>query len=501
MTVFISAAKTLTEEDIQLLEAIKAQMNIVADVSRADALLYGPLVNGRTTVLKHAHPNSIAPIYLKNYQNAAVNAEDMPVVIKALRSQHRQRGSQGTFGDGARVSIEVWPISHPFNTSRIIGGLSIDTSLIERERLRRRNKVFQKALRQLQSMLVKGLLMNAETLSPFGEHEGLVLVDADGHIQYASGIATNLYRRLGIDGLEGRHLENLQTQDDRLVRKAMSSLACVEEEAQDGGRNWVRTALPLLSNPTLTTNLRNLFRGSELPEQLVGVLLVIRDITEERRQEQEIRVKNAMIKEIHHRVKNNLQTIAALLRIQGRRMPDKAAQSALKDATNRVLSVAVIHEFLSDTEAWTINIKEVSQRIITQLQQGIIAPEVQLVFSLEGPSIWLPARQATACALVINELLQNSVEHGFEHRTEGNIAVTLIDEGDHVGITINDDGRGLPADFDPDLPPSLGLQIARTLVTEDLQGRLDLLDDEDGGAIAKISFPKAVFGTEETEFE
>jgi two-component sensor histidine kinase len=501
LTISISIGETLTEEDIQLLEAIKAQMNLVADISRADVLLYGPLVDGRTTVLKHAHSNSIAPVYLKNYYGIVVNAHDMPVVIKALRSQNRQRGSQGIFGDGARVSSEVWPIYHPFNAARVIGALSIDTSLLEQERLRRRNKVFQKALRQLQSMLVKGLLTNAETLSPFREHEGLVVVGSDGHIQYASGIAINLYRRLGIDGLEGRHLENLQTQDDRLVRKAMSTLTCVEEDAQDGDRNWVRTALPLLSNPTLKANLRSLFRRSNLPEELAGVLLVIRDITEERRQEQEIRVKNAMIKEIHHRVKNNLQTIAALLRIQSRRLPDKAAQSALKDATNRVLSVAVIHEFLSDTEAWTINIKEVSQRIITQLQHGIIDPEIQVTFSLEGPSIWLPARQATACALVINELLQNSVEHGFEYQTRGNIVVTLIDEGDHVIITINDDGRGLPADFDPNLPSSLGLQIARTLVTEDLQGKLDLLDGENGGVIAKISFPKAVFGAEETDFE
>jgi two-component sensor histidine kinase len=164
------------------------------------------------------------------------------------------------------------------------------------------------------------------------------------------------------------------------------------------------------------------------------------------------------------------------------------------------LSVAVIHEFLSSNDAWAINMKEVGQRIITQLKQGIVAPETRINFTLQGPSIWLPARQATACALVINELLQNAVEHGFEQRSQGNIVITLVDEGDQVLITIDDDGHGLPDDFNPSAPASLGLQIARTLVTEDLQGALDLLDNDNGGTMAKISFPKAIFEYEETGY-
>ena len=503
MTIAINdTAPNLTEADVQLLTEIKSQLSIVADISRADALLYGPLINGQTSVIWHAHPHSIAPVYLKNYQGAIVTANDMPVVIKALRRRRRQRGPQGVFGQGARVSIEVRPVYYPFNSKRVIGAVSIDTSLIEQERLKRRSKVFRKVVRQLQDMLTKGLLKDAQTLSPFDEHEGLIAVDPNGTINYASGIATNLYRRLGIDGLEGRHLESLQTHDDQLVRQAMSTLACVEGEHQDGGRKWVRTVIPLLSNPTLTANLRHIFNISGLPEELVGALMVQRDITEERRQEQEIRVKNAMIQEIHHRVKNNLQTIAALLRIQTRRMADPTAKAALKDATNRILSVAVIHEFLSDQEAWTINMKEVSQRIITQLQQGILSPEFQINFNLVGPSIWLPARQATACALVINELLQNAIEHGFAGQNEGRIQIKLVDEGDHVIITIEDDGHGLPDDFNPQASANLGLQIVRTLITEDMQGQFNLInhDQGSGGTTAEISFPKAVFGAEETDF-
>lgn len=501
-TISVADDATLqTEEDAQFLAEIKKQVGIVADISRADILLYGPLVNGKTTVIKHAHPHSVAPAYLKNYTGVEVTEHQMPVVIKALRSGRRRRGSQGTFGDGARVSIEVWPIYAPRVPKPVIGAISIDTSIFEQERLRRRSPVFRKTLRQLQTMLTKGLLKNTEGLSSFGENEGLMVVDTAGIIRYASGIATNLYRKLSyVDGLENHLLESLETHDDKLARQAMATLACVEQEDRDGGHDWVRKAIPILSRPTLKSRLHYILQRANQPEKLVGVLMVLRDITEERRQEQEIRVKNAMIQEIHHRVKNNLQTIAALLRIQARRMTDKTAETALKDATNRVLSVAVIHEFLSDNDAWAINMKEVGQRIITQLKQGILAPEIKINFALQGPSIWLPARQATACALVINELLQNAVEHGFEQRSQGNIVITLVDEGDQVLITIDDDGHGLPDDFNPTAPASLGLQIARTLVTEDLQGTLDLSANDSGGTMAKISFPKAIFEGEETGF-
>ncbi|MFQ5576047.1 MAG: sensor histidine kinase [Anaerolineae bacterium] len=487
---------SLSNEDKQLIDRIKAQLRLVADVSRAEALLYGPLVEGRTTVLAHSHPNSVAPAYLKNYSGQQVGAQDMAVVINALRYRRKQRGYQGAYGTGGNVAVEAWPIVSPGRPRQVIGAVSIDTSLLERERQRRRSRPFRQAVRRLNVMLTRGLVGNAQNLSPIGESEGFMVVSPEGHIRYTSGVATNLYRRLGyLDSLLGRHLETLATHDKTLFSQAAASLHCLERETEDGGRYWVRKAIPLLALPGAKEFLLRRFLRPATPGKLSGVLLVVRDITEDRRKEQEMRVKNAMIQEIHHRVKNNLQTIAALLRIQSRRIESEAATVALKDAIKRILSVAVIHEFLSDQETWTINIKEVCQRIITQTVQGIVWPEDNIRFQLHGPPIWLPARQATACALVINELLQNALEHGFEHEKQGAVSITLTDEGDHVIITISDDGPGLPDDFDLAAPDSLGLQIASTLVIEDLQGALTLTNNN--GTTAKITFPKAIFGGEQ----
>jgi two-component sensor histidine kinase len=217
---------------------------------------------------------------------------------------------------------------------------------------------------------------------------------------------------------------------------------------------------------------------------------MVHDATDERRKRQELEVKTTMIQEVHHRVKNNLQTIAAVLRMQARRAEDSGTQQALKEAINRILSVAVIHEFLSLDESQTINVRDVCQRIVAQTRQ-VLVPGQMIDLSVEGPAIYLPSQQATACALVINELIQNALEHGFASKKRGAIRVTLTDSGDAMKIVIWDDGDPLPADFSLDVPTSLGLQIVRTLVQGDLHGQVTLANDADG-VTAIVSFPKAV---------
>ena len=125
----------------------------------------------------------------------------------------------------------------------------------------------------------------------------------------------------------------------------------------------------------------------------------------------------------------------------------------------------------------------------------MLGPESDIWLELEGPPIYLPARQATACALVINELLQNAVEHGFEEGHVGHVCLTLEDEGDTVIVRVRDDGSGFPDDFSMESPDSLGLQIVQTLVQEDLKGTIEVRNGD--GAEAIVSFPKAIFGGEE----
>jgi two-component system, sensor histidine kinase PdtaS len=199
-----------------------------------------------------------------------------------------------------------------------------------------------------------------------------------------------------------------------------------------------------------------------------------------------------MIQEVHHRVKNNLQSVASLLRLQARRSVSTEARAVLADSVNRILSIAVVHEFLSEHSSNVINVREVAQRIINQVIQSAVGPEKRVHGSVEGTSIYLPSQQATSCALVLNELLLNSVEHGFRGRDRGSIQVGLQDDGDRVTITVADDGGGLPPEFGARGEDSLGLTIVRTLVESDLKGQFDIRSAQ--GTLATVTFPKATIG-------
>jgi two-component sensor histidine kinase len=344
--------------------------------------------------------------------------------------------------------------------------------------------------------LLLGELVDADTLSPFREHDGIVVVDRQGVIRYASGIATEHYRKLGyMDSLVGRHLSTMETGDLGMFRDVFQDLRCYEREfrehpylPEEDERVWIRKAVPLISS-TWSEPRRTPWRWFR--RQPAGVLLTIHDATEELRKERELKIKSAMIQEVHHRVKNNLQTVAAVLRMQIRRSDNEEAKRILEDSVGRILSIAVVHEYLSTEEGQAINIREVTQRIVQQVKQAALGPDKRIRIVLEdGHNLYLPARQATACALVINELLANAVEHGYEERAVGTISIELEDLGDQVRMRVTDDGNGLPPDFDIAQTANLGLQIVQTLVEDDLRGLFEM--ESEGGVQATVRFSKKV---------
>jgi two-component sensor histidine kinase len=492
----VHECESLTEEDTAFLQKVGNDLSILADLSRADVLMYCPLTAERAVLVAQASPRSILPIHGEPAVERQVAFGDEPAVIRALVEGHRgftevrrRISDRESPGKAAPIVQET----HPLRASdgRVIAAVCIETNLIERERHRRRSKVFQKALKQFQETVLTGNLQGAEQLTPFSEHDGVVVVDTQHRIQYISGIATSLYRKLGYAGdLLKRRIEDLELDDHGLALEAMEQGQCLEGEVQVGDLVWVKKALPFFSPGR---RLRRLLWRAGTPWRLEGVLLTIRDETEARRQEDELRVKVAMIQEIHHRVKNNMQTIASLLRLQSRRAESAEVRRALQEGINRILSVAVIHEFLAHQEARVINIRDVSQRIINQVREGVLDREKGIRLDLRGPNIYLTTQPATVCALVINELLQNALEHGYEREEGGAVTVNLRDDGEQITISVDDDGVGLPEEFDLAQTSSLGLQIVSILAEGDLKGSFELYG-RDKGVSAVVTFPKHTQG-------
>jgi len=384
---------------------------------------------------------------------------------------------------GAPVLQEVFPVRN--ERGEVVGALRSEMLLIEHERQRKRHARFRRAIARAREQIVAGQLRGGEHLGRLGVHDGVMVIDAEGRIEYLSAPAEHLYRRLGYaDNLVKTPLVELET-NEYICFKAMERGVCLEQRVVEQDLVWIKRVVPLTSREASGWPARVMGRGAAP----AGAIVAIQDVTDELRKEQELKIKTAMIQEIHHRVKNNLQTIAALLRLQARRtdMPEVADQ--LRETIGRIISIAVVHEFLSHEETTVINIHEVSNRILAEVRNGVLDPTRPISLSLEGTrSFNLPAQQATSCALIINELVQNAVQHAFCDLPGGSIVVRLAEQGDSLMVEIQDDGRGLPHDFDPVQQGGLGLQIVRSLVREDLKGQFELVNGQ--GVKAVVSFPK-----------
>lgn len=483
MNRYLNEIGSLSRCDAEYLRNLEETLPILADLLHSDLLLYAPGTQPNTAiVIAHASPHTTAPVYASTQVGKQVGLKNEPLVFQALKRGRSTRGSRCLPTTGARTAQVAHPLAG--QEGGIVAVLTIEADLAEHDRLKRKSHVLREALAAILVMAINGRFEGAGTLTPIREHDGLVAIDGMGQIQYVSRTAVAIFRRVGYYGaLLGIQLPGIDREGGDL-REFLESGRCAERETERNDQIWITKVIPLDgddSTPWLST------RFGANP-QYGGAFLVINDITDERRKEQALKIKSAMIQEIHHRVKNNLQTIAALLRLQARRSTIPEVEVMLDSSINRILSIAVVHEFLSHDQESVINITEVCQSILNEVTHAIIDPSKNIALKLEGANLYLPAQQATSCALIVNELLQNAVKHAYSGRSAGTIFVRLLETEDEISIEITDDGIGLPGSFHGSDNGHLGLQIVNTLVKEDLKGRFEFANGH--GVTARVTFPK-----------
>ncbi len=200
-------------------------------------------------------------------------------------------------------------------------------------------------------------------------------------------------------------------------------------------------------------------------------------------------VRSAILQEMHHRVKNNLQQIASLMRLQMHYSRYQSVEGALQDSLNRILAIAQVHELLSREDLDRVSLRKIASSILHNTKQALVMPGKQIQSRVEGEDVLLPLQQATAVALILNELIQNAIEHGFRERLEGTISVQILFTNGHVLLEVANDGEPLPADFDAGRSNTLGVKIIDNLVRGTLRGRFEI-QSTDGQTIARVLFPK-----------
>jgi two-component sensor histidine kinase len=200
---------------------------------------------------------------------------------------------------------------------------------------------------------------------------------------------------------------------------------------------------------------------------------------------------DATIREIHHRVKNNLQTVAALLRLQARRSTAPEVRTALEESVRRVSSIALVHETLSQALDDAVAFDEIADKVMAMVGD-VASPDRAVATRRTGSAGLLPAAVATPLALVLAELLQNAAEHAFAGPRGGTIDVRLDRRPTGLRVEVVDDGGGLPEGFALDGSKRLGLQIVRTLVVGELGGAIEMATNGAGGTSVVLDVPLSV---------
>jgi two-component sensor histidine kinase len=473
----------LTQPDIDWLHALVSDWQLLADLSFADLVLWAPLRDGTGWVaLAQMRPTTGPTTFLDDFVGSCANAGERPFVDAAFHEQRICREGDPEWTGGIPVRRESIPV---VREGTVIAVIERSTNLSSARTPSRLELTYLKGADDLAQMVAAG------TFPYLGQEpalvrsprvgDGLLRLGRSGRVGYASPNALSAYRRLGLTAdLVGAELGPLTTRlcssglpaDDSLMVTA-SGRSPRETEVEGNGSVVQLRSIPLVVNGMRT-----------------GALVLIRDVTELRHRERELMTKDATIREIHHRVKNNLQTVAALLRLQARRTRAPEAREALEEAVRRVGSIAIVHETLSHTPEELVDFDDIAQRVAAMAGE-VSAPEARVSPVVAGRFGLLPGAVATPLALVLTELLQNALQHGLVTgpAPAGAVLVRAARAPGELKIHVEDNGAGLPEGFSLDAHASLGLQIVRTLVESELGGRLAIRPRPGGGTSVQVSLP------------
>lgn len=469
----------LEPADVEWLHLLVGEWQLLADLSFADLLLWVPTADRQGFVAAaQIRPVTSQTAYVEDKVGEVIQEGRRPLVDRAWHEGRIVREGDPEWGSGIPVREEAFPVRHD---GRVIAVIARHTNLAAARTPSRLELTYLAAAADLATMISEGRFpfpgSPAESDSSPRAGDGLIRLDAEGRVVYASPNAVSAFRRLGLTGdLVGVHLGETTARlapPEGLVEEPIAWLVSglagrdAEVEVEAHGAVVRLRSIPLLPGG-----------------QRLGALVLLRDVTELRRRERALLSKDAMIREIHHRVKNNLQTVAALLRLQARRLVAGEARAALDEAVLRVKAIAAVHETLSHVVEGPVDFDEIADQLISMLRD--VGGAVSVVRS--GRFGRLPAALATPLAMVVTELVQNAVEHGRGQRVD----VRAERDGGNLTIVVSDDGVGLPPGFSLASASGLGLQIVRTLIEGDLGGELQLRERSGGGteAVARVRVPR-----------
>ncbi len=476
MSDLIAKHADLSASDVEWLHLLVGDWQVVSDLAFADLVLWLPTADGAFVAIAQCRPSTGATVHYDDIVGSPAPEGQRPQLAAALAEVRSQRSREPRWFGAYAVREEAVPVVHE---GRPIAVVARQTNLGSGRTPSRLELNYVEAADDLLAMIARGEYPapNAATGPRRGAPrvgDGLIRLNSEGEVLYASPNALSCFHRLGVIGpLVGQSLvevtadlvEHQSTVDESLPLVVMGR-APWRTDIEAAGVALSLRALPLTDHG-----------------QRIGAVLLCRDVSELRRRERELMTKDATIREIHHRVKNNLATVAALLRLQARRMDVPEARAALEEAMRRVATISLVHESLSQTLEEQVELDDMLRRAL-RLAADVASTATRVRTQQTGSFGLVPAQDATPLALVLTELVTNAVEHAFPEREAGVVAIDVQREGSSLRVVVSDDGVGMADGIDVLGRASrsgLGSQIVQTLVTNELGGTIRWEPREGGG--------------------
>ena len=472
---YVQGRSSLSPGQIHRLRELVADWQLLSDLSFADLILWVPLRKDFKSwptgyvAVAHIRPTTAATLFAHDVIGEEISYGSRPHIDQALSGAEIIRDTQPEPLGEYMVKEETIPV---MVEDQVIGVISRHRNSELMRQPSRLELNYREIAHNLYRMIAEGTFPYPDAGSLFDPAprvgDGLIRLDVNGVISYASPNARSAFSRLGwVSEVEGHVLGEVAQSLSRIrpdaheetIALGLTGKALKRVEIENVGGTIDFTVLPLIQ------------AGDR-----IGAIVMLNNVTELRRRERELVTKDATIREIHHRVKNNLQTVSALLRLQARRIEDPGASAALNEAVRRIASIALVHETLSNSRDSSVAFDDVLDSLVTHALE--LSPRMnELRIDRTGQFGSLEPRIATPLALVITELIHNALEHGLAQEGLA-LGIHVSSTASEFSVTISDDGVGFPEGFDISTSPNLGLQIVRTLTENELRGNLSLETDE-----------------------
>jgi len=460
---------TVRGPEVECLDRVAAALPFLADLAGADLALFAAAREPhRLVVLTEGRPTVHRTLYGKPRQGEILEAGAEPLVARCLRSARAHRRGFVMLMGGRPVEQAVLPVRAG---GQALAALSLERCLLNGP-WAADSRPLRDAAADLAADLLAGAVRPADLLLLLRMAQGVTITEAQGDLLYADAAARRLWQT-ALPG--GRFLE-------RLSPGPPPDATVISQREEPWGREWE------FEIGSAILRRRDVPLRPDAPDG--RRLTLIQDVSHLRASELLVSARSAAIQEIHHRIKNNLQTISSLLRMQARREASPRTVESLRTAIGRVLSVAFVHEALSRDGADEVDLKALATTLLESAVHGAQREGPLLTYAVLGPRLMLPAARASQVALVLNELVQNSVKHAFPTGRTGGLTIRFDPGPEGLAISVHDDGVGLPPGFDPLKTTSLGLQITQRLVESDLGGTLEILRDD--GTTVVIRLPSVL---------